>query len=104
MKTAKDWRATPPAAGPERPLKLPAPKRFTLPNGLTVMLFEEHRLPLVAVNLVVLAGSDRNPESRPGLASFTADVLDEGTKTPQHPENRRRPGDHGRVDRQRLDD
>jgi len=81
VKTAKDWRATPPAPGPERPLKLPVPKRFTLPNGLNVMLFEEHRLPLVAVNLVVLAGSDRNPETRPGLAGFTADVLDEGTKT-----------------------
>jgi zinc protease len=80
-KAAPDWRATRPGPGPERPLQLPVPRRFTLPNGLSVMLFEEHRLPLVAVNLVVLAGSDRNPAARPGLASFTADVLDEGTKT-----------------------
>ena len=58
----------------------------------------------MAANLVVLAGSDRNPVARPGLASFTADVLDEGTKIPQQPEDRRGPGDHGRLDRQRLDD
>ena len=64
-----------------RPLQLPVPKQFTLANGLTVMLFEQHRLPLVSANLVVLAGSDRNPVARPGLASFTADVMDEGTKT-----------------------
>jgi zinc protease len=81
QKTAQDWRAVKPGPGTERPLRLPVPKRFTLDNGLTVMLFEEHRLPLVSANLVVLAGSDRNPQSRPGLASFTADILDEGTKT-----------------------
>ncbi len=81
QKTAKDWRATQPAAGPMRPLQLPVPQQFTLANGLKVMLFEQHRLPLVSANLVVLAGSDRNPAARPGLASFTADALDEGTKT-----------------------
>jgi zinc protease len=81
QKTAKDWRATQPAAGPMRPLQLPVPKQFTLANGLTVMLFEQHRLPLVSANLVVLAGSDRNPAEKPGLASFTADAMDEGTKT-----------------------
>jgi zinc protease len=81
QRTAKDWRATQPAAGPMRPLQLPVPRQFTLANGLKVMLFEQHRLPLVSANLVVLAGSDRNPAALPGLASFTADALDEGTKT-----------------------
>ena len=37
------------------------PAQFELANGLTVMLFEQHDLPLVSANLVVLAGSDRNP-------------------------------------------
>ncbi len=55
------------------------PKSFKLANGLTVMLVEQHNLPLVAANLVVLSGSEANPASRPGLASFTADMLDEGT-------------------------
>jgi zinc protease len=62
-------------------MQLPVPTQFKLANGLTVMLFEQHRLPLVSANLVVLAGSDRNPAAKPGLASFTADAMDEGTKT-----------------------
>ncbi|MGC4027409.1 MAG: pitrilysin family protein [Steroidobacteraceae bacterium] len=79
--TPPDWRAQPPGPGPERPLNLPVAQRFQLPNGLTVMLFERHELPVVAANLVLLAGSDHNPADRPGLASFTAGLLDEGTTT-----------------------
>ena len=79
--TAKDWRAVRPKAARAAKLALPVPKRFVLPNGLTVMLVEQHRLPVIAANLVVLAGSDRNPADKPGLASFTADMLDEGTRT-----------------------
>ena len=81
QKTAADWRATAPKAGPTPRFTLPVPKRFTLPNGLTVMLLEQHRLPVLSANLVVLAGSDRNPAGKAGLASFTADMLDEGTLT-----------------------
>ncbi|MEY2852932.1 MAG: hypothetical protein RL030_64 [Pseudomonadota bacterium] len=80
-KSAPDWRATPPGPGPARPLQLPVAQRFMLSNGLTVMLFEQHNLPIIATNLVMLAGSDQNPLDRPGLASFTADLLDEGTTT-----------------------
>jgi zinc protease len=58
---------------------LPVPRRFQLDNGLTVLLVEQHGLPLISANLVVLAGSDHNAVDRPGLASFTADMLDEGT-------------------------
>jgi len=61
-------------------LKLPVPARFKLENGLTVFLVEQHSLPIVAANVVVLSGSERNPVERPGLASFTAEMLDEGTK------------------------
>jgi zinc protease len=57
------------------------PTHFQLPNGLHVYLMERHALPVVAANLVVLAGSDTNPANRPGLAAFTADMLGEGTKT-----------------------
>ncbi|MFM1886769.1 MAG: hypothetical protein RL026_1926 [Pseudomonadota bacterium] len=78
---AEDWRYQAPKAGTPGKLALPAPRRFTLPNGLTVLHLEQRRLPVVAAQLVVLAGSDRNPVERPGLASFTADMLDEGTTT-----------------------
>ena len=77
----ESWRANPPAPGPDPKLSLPVPQRFTLPNGLTVLLVEKHELPVVAASLVVLSGSDVNPPDKPGLANFTADMLDEGTKT-----------------------
>ena len=81
VKTAKDWRARRPVAGPASRLALPVPQRFMLDNGLTVLLVEQHGLPLISANLVVLAGSDHNPVARPGLSAFTADMLDEGTTT-----------------------
>ena len=76
----QDWRLSLPRADESSPLRLPVPELFRLPNGLTVFLLEQHSMPVVSANLVVLSGSDRNPPDRPGLASFAADLLDEGTK------------------------
>ncbi|HEV7904845.1 MAG TPA: pitrilysin family protein [Pyrinomonadaceae bacterium] len=73
------WRNQVPQAGAASKLALPVPKSFKLANGLTVLLAEKHNLPVVAANLVVLSGSEANPADKPGLASFTADMLDEGT-------------------------
>ena len=73
------WRATPPKAAALSHLSLPVPASFKLANGLTVMLVPQHKLPVVSANLMVLSGSDMNPIDRPGLASFTADMLPEGT-------------------------
>jgi zinc protease len=80
-KTPKDWRAVRPAPGPASAFALPVPKRFVLENGLTVMLVEQHRLPVISADLVLLAGSERNPIDKPGLSSFTAGMLNEGTRT-----------------------
>ncbi|HYL12675.1 MAG TPA: pitrilysin family protein [Terriglobales bacterium] len=73
------WRKTAPQAGAPSRLSLPVPASFKLSNGLTVLLVEQHKLPVVAAHLVVLTGSDANPVSKPGLASFTAAMLSEGT-------------------------
>jgi zinc protease len=81
VKTPQDWRANRPAAGPSGRLALPVPQLFRLDNGLTVLLVEQHGLPVISAELVVLAGSDHNPANRPGLSAFTADMLDEGTLT-----------------------
>lgn len=75
------WRNQPPVAGAAAKLTLPVPQHFQLPNGLHVYLVEQHSLPVVAANLAVLAGSETNPANRPGLASFAADMLDEGTQS-----------------------
>ncbi len=74
------WRANPPPAGPPSTLSLPVAASFKLPNGLTVLLAEQHQLPIVSAHLVVLSGSDANPVDKPGVASFTAQMLPEGTE------------------------
>jgi len=82
----ESWRGKPPQAGPLSTKSLPVAQSFTLPNGLTVILAEQHKLPVVAARLVVLTGSDANPVNRPGLASFTADMLPEGTNRRSAPQ------------------
>ena len=75
------WRAQRPASGKAAALTLPAGKRFTLANGLTVVHVPKPGLPLVSASLVVRAGQLANPLGQPGLASFTAAMLQEGTTT-----------------------
>jgi zinc protease len=73
-------RTNPPEKGTPPELRLPEQKKFALANGLRVRLVEYRRLPIVAMNLVVDAGAARDPQQLPGLASFTATMLTEGTK------------------------
>lgn len=75
------WREKPPVPGPERPLHLPVPQQFKLSNGLEVYYNERPGLPLVAATFVFRRGSGANPVDRPGLASFTARMLQQGTGT-----------------------
>jgi predicted Zn-dependent peptidase len=67
-----------PALGPAPTLTLPAIEKHMLSNGLPVWLVPSHEVPLVQVNLVVLAGADDDPAGKFGLASMTASMLDEG--------------------------
>jgi zinc protease len=80
------WRNTAPKPGLAIRFVPPVPAEFTLANGLKVFLVERHTLPVVAANLVVLGGVEANPAGKPGLASFTADMLEEGTKKRTSPE------------------
>jgi zinc protease len=73
------WRAKPPEPGPAPKLVLPVAKVFKLENGLSIYLVERHKLPLVSAALVLTGGNAVNPPGKPGLASFTADMLTEGT-------------------------
>jgi zinc protease len=81
VNAAEEWRGTMPTPGPARELKVPVPTSFRLPNGLTVLVNERPGLPIVSANLVVKTGSGTNPADKPGLANFTAAMLDEGTAT-----------------------
>jgi zinc protease len=77
----ESWRNQPPAAASARPLNLPTPETDRLDNGLTIVLNRRSQLPVVAVDLVLRTGADSSPLDKPGLASFTAAMLDEGTTT-----------------------
>src|SRR5262249_35748917 len=59
----------------------PVPATWTLGNGLQVVFVEKHTAPLVAMLLVVRAGANADPAGKSGLASLTADLLDEGAGT-----------------------
>ena len=75
-------RARIPALGLPPELRLPPQRHFQLSNGLKVRLVEYHRLPIVALHLVLLeGGAVGDPADRGGLASFTAAMVTEGTKT-----------------------
>jgi zinc protease len=90
-----EWRKDAPKAGPASALHLPVPETFKLSNGLTVLYSERPGLPLVAANLVLHAGSGVNPVDRPGLASMTARMLQQGTSTRSAPQIADRAADLG---------
>ncbi len=63
-------------------VKLPRPIETTLPNGINLMILEDHRFPLVTVQFDIDgAGPMYEPAGQPGLAGATAQLLAEGTKT-----------------------
>jgi predicted Zn-dependent peptidase len=60
-------------------VKLPHPKEVRLPNGLTLLVLEQHKLPTLSITLWIKSGALSDPKDMPGLASFTADSLRDGT-------------------------
>lgn len=79
LNTAQAWRKRIPTAGPVKPFVLPKGDIFTLDNGLTVIHRHNSALPIVAAELVIKSGSGANPSDKSGLASLTAQMLEEGT-------------------------
>jgi zinc protease len=71
-------RTRPPTLPPPPALRVPSVETGTLPNGLELAVVEMHEVPVVDVTLLVRAGSERDPADLPGLATFTANMLDEG--------------------------
>jgi zinc protease len=72
-------RSTMPGAGPEPEFSPPTLERGELDNGLDVLVVEDRDLPLVEVRLVIESGFASDPIDLPGVASLTAELLDEGT-------------------------
>jgi zinc protease len=62
-------------------VQLPRPVVVKLKNGLTLVLQEDHKLPTVAFTMWIRPGQLADPVDLPGVASFTAGMLREGTAT-----------------------
>lgn len=62
------------------PVNLPDMKRKQLGNGLTVYYVPHEELPVAGVRLLIPTGMLYNPMDNPGLVSFMAGMLDEGTE------------------------
>ena len=72
---------TQPPPIPQPPaLAVPAVRASTMPNGIQLRVVEQRELPLVQVTLQVTGGARLDTES-PGLATFVANMLDEGAGT-----------------------
>ncbi len=54
---------------------------YTLPNGLSVQLLPDHRVPFITIDMGINAGSTLDSKELLGLAGMTADMLTEGTQT-----------------------
>jgi zinc protease len=75
---AATFPTSPPEVGPAPSLSLPAPVRRQLANGLEVLYVRHGTVPMVQATLVTRGGLSDDPANLTGLASFTAEMLDEG--------------------------
>ena len=74
-------RTKPPELGPPPRVALPPIVTRKLPNGLKLMIVEQHELPLADFVLLVGSGSTTDPASKTGAANLTSAMLREGTAT-----------------------
>ena len=68
------------------PITLPAITEKKLDNGLTILVAEDHELPLVWVEIYWPAGDVTDPVDRAGLDAMTAGLFRQGTRTKTAPE------------------
>lgn len=69
-----------PVIGPDPGVTLPSIARHRFDSGLRLWTVEHRELPVVSFVVLFPVGVADDPFDRPGLAAFTADMLDEGTR------------------------
>jgi zinc protease len=80
--SAQSWPTErPPQALPDRPVDFPPYQIKTLSNGLQVLVVLHHEQPAVSYRLLIKAGAVQEPADKPGVASFVASLLNQGTTT-----------------------
>ena len=71
-------RSRPPEPGPLRPFHFPEVHRRRLPNGLGIMVAENHAFPVATLDVILPSGGLAEPEERAGAASLAAGLLESG--------------------------
>jgi zinc protease len=69
----------PPPPAPLNPLRFPPFQEARLANGLQLVLVEDHKLPVVSIQLSIPTGAVHDPQGQRGLADMTAELLTKGT-------------------------
>jgi len=79
---AAEWPSErPPRPQPARRVAFPPYEIKTLPNGLRVVVVQQHEQPVISLRLLVRAGAAADPKGKAGLATLASALLDQGTKT-----------------------
>lgn len=72
-------KAAGPPPAPAKEVRFPSFEQKTLPNGLRVVVIEQHEQPLVSLRLLLRAGKSFEPAAKAGVARATAALLTQGT-------------------------
>lgn len=81
MSQQEHFRSQAPPPLQPRPISIPTPRETTLANGLSVVVAEDSRLPLVSYRLAFRVGGAFDPPELPGLTDLLAGLLPEGTES-----------------------
>jgi zinc protease len=75
-----------PSPAPPHEISFTHPKETRLDNGLRVIVAERPSLPLLAMEIIIRVGSEKDPNDRAGTASLTGSLLTKGTEKMTAPE------------------
>jgi len=81
MSQPETFRSHAPAPLLPHPIMIPAARETVLANGLSIVVVEDHRLPLVSYRLAFRVGGAFDPPGLPGLTDLLAGLLPEGTES-----------------------
>jgi zinc protease len=81
MSQPEIFRNQAPAPLSPRPIAITTPTETVLSNGLSLVVVEDNRLPLISYRLAFRVGGAFDPPSLPGLTDLLAGLLPEGTES-----------------------
>ena len=74
----ENWRRAAPRPGPSRPFTVPSIREAPLPDGLRLIMIEDHRTPMVTFAMGIRVGRIDDPPGESALAEALADLIVEG--------------------------